>query len=200
MKAMAFVLVVVLSVSLFTSLTPLLDMMYNVGAVSQNGVPKNAIHIQTARQLVAIGGKNSTGKYYILDNDIDLVGEWVPIDGFRGTFDGQGYNINNLYIRATSNRQYAGLFGEITVEGAQIKNLGVNISFKGLTVTNFDHGGYACAGGLIGYSESAVTIENCYATGTMTATGYYNVCAGGLVGYDNGGVTVENTSVPKQVF
>ena len=74
-------------------------------------VPPDAIRITTAAQLAAIGGPQSAGRYYYLGNNIYLTSEWVPIDDFRGTFDGQGFTINNLFVLASSQRQYAGLFG-----------------------------------------------------------------------------------------
>ena len=78
-------------------------------------IPSGAdvVHISTAAQLAAIGGASSAGKYYVLDNDINLTAEWVPIDFFHGTFDGRGYSINNLYVLESSKRQYAGLFGNL---------------------------------------------------------------------------------------
>jgi len=141
---------------------------------------------------VTIGGLGSTGKYYVLDNNIDLVGEWVPINDFRGTFDGQGYSINNLYVLASSNRQYAGLFGQITVSGVTIKNVGVNISTNGITTATSN----ARVGGLIGYSAGIVTIENSYITGNIVNTGgsyagYSYV--GGLIGCSTDIVTIENS-------
>jgi hypothetical protein len=170
--------VVVLCVSLCVGLVPLLGVSYVNGDVESNGVPKDAVHIQTATQLAGIGGEGSVGKYYVLDNDIDLEDEWVPIEDFRGTFDGQGYSINNLYVLENSKRSVAGLFEQTTGE-VSIKNVGVNIGFEGLTASASS--GNADAGGLVGYSNDAVTVINSYVTGDITAYGF-SVHVGGLVG------------------
>ena len=160
-----------------------------------NNVPDNAIHIQTAEQLASIGGADSEGKYYVLDNDINLVDEWTPIDDFRGTFDGQGHSINNLYVLEESKREYAGLFGEIDYysNGVTIKNVGVNIGSQGMTSSSYSASSYSysCAGGLIGLSGSSTTIENCYSTGNATAAAAAASYAGGLIGC-SGGTTIEN--------
>jgi hypothetical protein len=133
-------LVVVLSASLVASLVPLIGVVYADGTIDQNGVPADAVHIQTANELAGIGGEGSVGnRYFVLDNDIDLVDEWVPIDQFMGTFDGQGYSVNNLYVLENSRRENAGLFGTVR-SGGVIKNVGVNINSEGLTATFFAGG------------------------------------------------------------
>ena len=150
------------------------------------------IHIKTAEELAAIGGELSAGRYYVLDNDINLVDEWVPIDGFAGTFDGQGHSINNLFILGSSS--CAGLFSYINKEynNITIKNVGVNIGKQGITA--LQQGDYFAgvpiseitfAGGLVGANYGGI-ISNCYATGNVTAICYRSY-AGGLVGYDYGG-------------
>ena len=166
------------------------------------------VHIRTAVELAGIGGSGYVYKTYVLDNDIDLVDEWVPIMDFRGTFDGQGHSINNLYVLKSSNRQYAGLFGSV-YDNVAIKNVGVNINSKGITAYNFysfnaaydlDRAEYyVVAGGLIGHSSS-VTIENCYVTGDITATakGERIAVAGGLVGYCSN-VTIKNCYITSDV-
>jgi len=187
--------VVILTVSMFMSLIPLTGVVYGA-----DSVPATARHIKTAEQLAAIGGVQSEGEYYVLDNDITLVAEWIPIEGFEGTFDGQGHSINNLYVLASSNRQYAGLFGlTYDYKDVTIKNVGVNIGSKGVTAIGSDseYARVAHAGGLIGYC-GAVVVSNCYVTGDVTATGYSFVYAGGLIG-ECGRVSVANCYVTGDV-
>ena len=190
-------LVMILSASLFTSLVPMWGASYVVGAVDQTGVPKNAVHIQTADQLAGIGGAQSVGRYFVLDNDIDLADEWVPINDFRGKFDGQGYSISGLYVLESSSRLSAGLFGKITVNGTTIKNVGVHLSSKGLTASASRTAApaSACAGGLVGYVVGSVFVENCYVVGDVIAVAdnFYSsgAYAGGLIG--SGGGTVVNS-------
>ena len=196
-------LVLILFVSLLASLVPMWGASCVVGAVDQTDVPEDAVHIQNVDQLVGIGGAQSEGKYFVLDNDLFLKDEWVPINDFRGTFDGQGYSINNLYVLARSHRSFAGLFGGIN--NATIKNVGVNVSSKGLTAISTY--GPASAGGLIGWNYgSNVTVVNCYVTGDITAistksdsAAYSGAYAGGLIGRSLGEVFVFNCYVTGDV-
>ena len=153
-------------------------------------VPANSIPISTRVELEAIQ-KNLNGTFHLI-NDIDLSGaEWIPlgsylsqINGFSGTLDGRGFSINNLYVSESSNRQCAGLFG--VINGATIKNLGVNIGVRGVTAADRS---ISYAGGLAGSARDKSTITNCYVTGavagsvTLDRTGYLlTAYAGGMFG------------------
>jgi hypothetical protein len=98
---------------------------------------------------------------------------WQPIgtqdDLFTGTFDGQGYEIRNLFINR-SDESFVGLFGFIG-EGGVVQNIGV---------VNTDVTAYGAVGGLVGNSEG--TISNSYSTGNVTGTGW----VGGLAGVNLG--------------
>jgi len=181
-RLISFILVLIMAIGIL----PL-----SAGNVTaDDSIPANAIHIKTAEELAIIGGSQSAGKYYVLDNDINLVDEWVPINDFRGTFDGQGYSVNNLYILESSQRQYAGLFGEIRSYLVTIKNVGVNIGTQGISTSSDG----SQAGGLIGlcFSYGEVNILNCYSTGEVSVfnNSNYVSSAGGLIGacyLDNNG-------------
>ncbi|WP_289005056.1 GLUG motif-containing protein [uncultured Parabacteroides sp.] len=140
-------------------------------------------------------GNDFDGKYVKLTADIDLESkEWVPIGfelsivpskAFKGIFDGNGFQVQNLYFDQTVEEQnksiYAGLFGN--VEDGTIRNLGVVISEKGLTAKNTQN--RRCyAGGIAAFCQGS-TIENCYSTGgSISAFAESNAFphAGGLVG------------------
>jgi len=97
---------------------------------------------------------------------------WQPIESwdteaFNGTFDGQGYEIRDLFINRPD-QDTIGLFCGVV---GYIKDLGV---------VNAYVAGDLGTGGLAGVN--AGTITNSYATGTVAG----NWCVGGLVG-DNGG-------------
>ncbi|MCL2775579.1 MAG: S-layer homology domain-containing protein, partial [Oscillospiraceae bacterium] len=174
---------------------------------------ENIVHITTAEELAAIG--NTTGiyaKYYVLDNDINLTSEWVPIDNFYGTLDGQGHSINNLYILKSSNISSAGLFGytAYSATGTIIKNVAVNIGESGIFASSYAGGivgegdecniincyvtgnvsSAATAGGIAGdsyahdgiYSEPFCKITKCYATGDISAVSDGSAIAGGIIG------------------
>jgi len=144
---------------------------------------ENTVHISTAEELSAIGGPQSEGKIYVLDNDVHLTSEWMPIDEFRGTFDGGGHAISNLFVLESSNRQFAGLFGS-TREDAFIINVGVIIGSQGVSASYLDYG-QSSAGGLVGYAGDGTEIHNCYVTGNGPVS-YVGVDitmdVGGLVG------------------
>ncbi|MCF8232986.1 MAG: hypothetical protein K9J27_12450 [Bacteroidales bacterium] len=84
---------------------------------------------------------------------------------FTGSYEGDGYNIDGLYIDRPS-IDYIGLFGY--PNGATIENLGV-------TGVNFTGNDYT--GGLVGRNSSTIT-SKCYSTGTVSG----NFCVGGLAG------------------
>jgi len=98
---------------------------------------------------------------------------WQPIGTednlFTGTFDGQGYEIRDLFINRPS-ESYVGLFGAVNQSGG-IKNIGV---------TNATVIGEDAVGGLVGVCYGTVT--NSYSTGSVTS----EADAGGLVGWNQG--------------
>ncbi|HKM92496.1 MAG TPA: GLUG motif-containing protein [Prolixibacteraceae bacterium] len=91
------------------------------------------------------------------------------LDAFQGNYNGQGYTIDGLYINRTEH-DYNALFGSLN-SSAIIQNLGL---------TNADISGKGVAA-LVGCVYSSyVTINNCYATGSVTSIDGYT---GGLVAY-----------------
>jgi len=177
----------VTKVCIFLITIALIAGMVGCGPRSQN------LEIRDWYDLDAI--RDNLGGKYTLMNDLDSTTDgydelvsptanggagWQPIgtydDPFTGTFDGQGYEIYDLFI----NRPYeddVGLFGYVS-EGGVIKNLGV---------VNTDVTGLAGIGGLIG--ENAGTVSNSYSTGNVTDGGWGWV--GGLIGGNSG--TVSNS-------
>jgi len=95
----------------------------------------------------------------------DPIGTW-SLSAFSGSFDGQGYEIRDLFINRPS-KSPVGLFG-FTEESGIIKDIGlVNV-----TVT-----GYYYVGGLVGFNNGIVT--DSYSTGHVS--GIVGM-VGGLVG------------------
>jgi len=129
-------------------------------------------------------GGTTIGMYWMLMNDLDLVGimNWNPIGdsfSFQGHFDGNGKVISNLTINLGTTLNI-GLFGRIS--NAEIKNLGIEVCHVA---------GDECVGALVGYISGISTIENCYVT-ECSISGYRIV--GGLIGagdyYSN--LTIKN--------
>ena len=138
------------------------------GTVEDPYLISNASQLRWFASQVNDNGKNSICAQ--LTNDIDLNNvEWTPIGksssySYKGTFDGQGYEIKNLKIDSTSSNQ--ALFGY--VNGGTVKNLTVSGSVKGA--------GYTA--GIIGQLAGASSVENC--VNKANITGSTNV--GGIIG------------------
>lgn len=134
---------------------------------------EKAYRIATAEQLAYFasnvnGGINYIGKFIKLTANIDLQTHyWTAIGKldkqFCGSFDGNGFNIEN--IRIISSDDYQGLFGYIN--GGEVLNVGVSGNIVG---KNF-------IGGITGYCEDAI-INNCFNLSTLS--GSENV--GGIAG------------------
>jgi len=143
--------------------------------------------------------RNYLSSHFIVINDLDLnsIGYtelasatanegkgWQPIgtiavnDAFVGSFDGQGYEICDLFIDRPDEDQ-VGLFGVVN-EGGVIENVGaVNTD----NVTGQDN-----VGGLVGKNEG--TVSNSYSTGNVTG----NLNIGGLVGWNFKGTVTDTYS------
>jgi len=171
--------------------------------------------------------RKNLGGSYVLMNDLDSTtagyedlasptangGEgWQPLlacrfwtgacYGFSGTFDGQGYEIHDLFVNRPSEQMGVGLFGWVDA-GAVIKNIGVvnvtmtgTVNVGGLAGANWGGNvndsystgsvtGAEGVGGLVG--NNGGTVSNCYATARVTGRDV----VGGLIG-DNPG-TVSNS-------
>ena len=103
---------------------------------------------------------------------------------FKGTFDGQGYDIRNINIKSTLGK--VGLFG--SVEQATIKN--VCISSGSIQSTFLSDG---CAiGGIVGTARNT-EIYNCYNKASISAgSTHYNGSVGGILGDTTGSVNINN--------
>ena len=113
---------------------------------------------------LAAEGNTFSGQTIVLDTAVDFDGqEWTPIKKFAGTFDGNGYEISNFSIDATSSR--TGFFTALS--WAEVKNL---------TLSNVD----ATVGnrfGTLTYSVDQTTIENV----TISNVNVTTTAAGSLV-------------------
>jgi hypothetical protein len=136
--------------------------------------------------------RNNLGGSYILMNDlnsttagyIELASDtanggrgWEPIgtsdDQFTGSFNGQGYEIRDLFINRPD-EDYVGLFTHISWT-RYIDNVGV---VENVGVVNADVTGSAQVGILVGHNEGLV--NNSYSSGSVTGDSR----VGGLVGWN----------------
>ncbi len=124
---------------------------------------------------------------------------WVPIgdsntNAFTGIFEGNNHTIANLWVNIDSSTSnvYAGLFG--FVKGAvEIHNVGIiSGSVFASSATN------SFSGGLVGYSDSSLTIINSYFSGSGEVSSFSSSSSssssfsysGGLVGYSVSALTI----------
>ncbi len=187
--------------------------------------PSQDLEIRTWYDLDAV--RNNLAGNHTLMNDLDSTtlgytalaspiangGKgWQPIgfftphgptayEGFMGTFDGQGYEIRDLYINRPDEDR-VGLFGE--THEAVIRDMGVvnatvigEEAVGGLVATNvgtvsnsYSAGsvtGEDGVGGLVGANWG--TVSNSYSSGNITGISR----VGGLVGVNGPGKTVSNS-------
>lgn len=174
--------------------------------------------ISTASQLSDFAksvdeGENYSGKYIVLDADIDLSesGNWNPIGAegaasknpdkiFAGSFDGKGHVIKGLTIKTDEASPYieeqnVGLFSTLlnTARVSGIRLEGTDISVVGEKVVR--------AGGITGdiasravsKTESRAVVDNCTVDGSVSAkTGEAMVMTGGVVGRASGNAAILN--------
>lgn len=122
---------------------------------------------------------STTPGYEELASETANLGQgWQPIgtpaNPFTGTFDGQGYEVRNLFINRPAERDVA-LFGAV----------GEAVVIKDIRVVNADVTGQWYVGNLVGTHYG--TVSNSHSTGSVTGEGY----VGGLVGGSSG--TVSNS-------
>lgn len=127
-------------------------------------------------------GSNFNDITLVLEKDIALScnkdNSFTPIginSSFKGTFDGKGHKISNLYVERAG---MAGLFASIF--GASIKNLTVEGTVVGSSYTGPELTG---VGGIVGFSTSQILIENCVSNVNVSSS-----CknTGGICGNVNG--------------
>ena len=129
-----------------------------------------AVYTATGLQAWATEVENNPSQNCTLTADIDLTGtEWTPIQGYAGTFDGNGKTIIGLTINqsATDN---IGLFTSIA-EGGTVKNL---------TLDDVDITARSNVGAVAGQNRG--TIENCSVSGKVAGSSD-NSCVGGIAGF-----------------
>jgi hypothetical protein len=154
-----------------------------------------------------------TGSGFVpVGNDVNIVSTQFTPQGteFTGTFNGNGYNINNLYINNPANISTFGLFGatagNINIQNVGLTNVNIfgsnaigglignmigggtaivsNVFVTGSVTSNVAPNTYYAIGGLIGTAGPSAggqfTIQNTYSIATVSATA--NQTAGGLIG------------------
>ena len=151
---------------------------FSGNGTGSTGDPFQIINCTTLQEME----DNLTANYILIDN-IDCIDtiNWnagagfTPVNNFNAIFNGQEYEIRNLYINRTSTNNI-GLFGE---------NYGTitNIDLEEVNIT-----GNTNVGGLVG-KQNGGSITNSYTTGTIIGLD----TVGGLVGLVDSGATINNS-------
>jgi len=181
--------------------------------------------VSTCLELQSIENDDTYGLYYELAGDIDCSDTitwntglgFDPIESFQGVFDGQGYEISDLYINRTadiSENIEVGLFGQISgfvydlhleegttgevngaisdsyrYTGSLAGRIGSDALVVGVT-SNVPVSG-AVAGGIAGDSNYGFLQQSAY-TGTVTGVGTVSR-VGGLLGAIQYGGSVDDS-------
>ena len=168
---------------------------------------KNAIPIYTKEHLQKMGtGEKikieeaggieytfSDKGYYILQNNINLQGDWQVINAFNGTLEGKNYCISGISGSSAIINRNNGTIQNLKVEGNLEKTgnyIGgiVNTNNANAKIINCENNvsikGYEFVGGIAGINNSGGTIENCINNAYLAA----NSTAGGIVGNNSGNV------------
>ncbi len=141
----------------------------NVSITSGEGL---AWLISAVNGLNGQEANNYEGRIISLENDIDISGNvWAAIgtqeNPFKGTFDGQGFSINGIYMNDAWEGRNFGLFGRL--DNAVIKRV---VLGEGQIV------GYEDCGGIAYLADNNTHIDGCI---IGTKVSFYNHC-GGVVG------------------
>ena len=143
----------------------------NSGETAING--KLTANITVNENVLVNGELNS--------NKVSSFRTWTPIGNadnrYSGTFDGGNYKVSGLYLDTDNDE--VGLFGWVDGSG-KIQNVGVVDSYLK---------GRDDVGGVCGVNRG--TLQNCYNTGSVTASGEI-ADVGGVCGYNESGGTIQN--------
>ncbi|UCD21507.1 MAG: hypothetical protein JSW22_05490 [Chloroflexota bacterium] len=148
---------------------------YDLGAIRDNllgnHILMNDLDSATAGYIELASPTANGGKGW------QSIGSIAVNDTFVGSFDGQRYEIRDLFINR-SDESDVGLFGVIEAGGV-IENVGV---------INGNITGYEAVGILVGYNRG--TVRNSYAFGNMAG----DLDVGGLVGVNGGTVNKSHST------
>ena len=125
--------------------------------------------VSTQAQLEAVARTGDCGpnSNYILTNDIQLTGAWVPIPIFTGIFDGAGHTISGLTVNSTGPEQNLGMFATVGDDKAMPERPGVvrNIRLVNAEVTSTHSS--TSVGGLVGELAVFSEISQAHVSGSI---------------------------------
>jgi hypothetical protein len=143
-----------------------IETLENLYWISSNQANWNKYYIQVADIDATETSTWFSGAGWLPIGDLQNSWSFPPLSLFTGKYNGQGYEISNLYVNRPSTRGI-GLFG--STRNSKISN--VNLLNASIT------GGEGTAG-ICGASYVGDTIEFCFSSGTITGAR----CAAGIAG------------------
>lgn len=145
--------------------------------LSVNNADETAVSIASAKELKAFrdrvnAGETALNAVLTADIALDKTEAWTPMNGYTGTFDGGSHILSGLLVENAA--QKAGF----------ISTAGTGAVIRNLTITDSSFSGSnSRIGAFVGYTEGAVTFENCHTAADVSVTGTSGV--GGLFGGGN---------------
>ena len=132
----------------------------------------NKADMENFRDKVNSGASFVDKKVQVMDDiylDCSETNQWVPINNFDGTLDGNNHSINGIYVNTSESK--IGFF----------KILSQTSSIQNIKLENVNINGKSEVGGLAAYNYSK-NIQNCSVSGNISG----NTNVGGLVGVSEG--------------
>lgn len=170
----------------------------------------NTVHISSAKEWIEMADNNALYDGYkgftiIIDDDLDFTGiNYVPLGNeltpFKGSIEGNGHNILNLKVAATSdNLTYGGLIGYAEVNSnVDIKNINIT-DYSYNTYQNQEAYGAVLIAGLSIKDGATLNIDNLNLKGTGWAqstwgNGFYGNVIGTVKAGANTNININNVT------
>lgn len=160
-----------------------------------------------------VEGNSLEGVTVYLANEIDMLDAvgfwsigWNDDHPFSGTFDGQGYLIDNFqiygyqeFITNEGGTEYLryGMFG--TLKNGTVKNVVIG---ENSFIYNESRRGHLCAGGIAGMVMGTCVIDNCYVMAPVSGLQHVGGIAGNIASFestDKDRVVIRNCTVSGTV-
>ena len=121
--------------------------------------------IYTAVGLYNMAKLADKGYSFKLMADIDLQGgNWLPVEKFRGTFDGQGHTISNVNITQCGEGTFQGFFATVDYDANRVQSVVKNLNLYNVRVVAAEKAEYI---GLFAGQIRGI-VQDCTVTGFVT--------------------------------
>ena len=121
--------------------------------------------IHTATGMYNMAKHASEGASFKLMNDIDMQGaHWLPVEKFRGTFDGQGYTISNVNITQCGEGTFQGFFATVDYDANRVQSVVKNLNLYNVRVVAAEKAEFI---GLFAGQIRGI-VQDCTVTGFVT--------------------------------